>query len=129
MLEVNYLLLQFSSTAGHVSARALWKDYLLDANALVFMLDSNDRSRFQEARDELWHLYGNPAFKDTPICVLCNKQDIPGAASRDECIIALGLTGVALGGKGENMIQVFDCSVSQGTGYQAAFKWIASLLP
>lgn len=35
------------------SARRIWKDYFTTVDAVVFMVDAADRTRFNEAREEL----------------------------------------------------------------------------
>lgn len=41
------------------SARKLWKEYYADVDAVVFMVDSNDRARFAESKMELDVLFWN----------------------------------------------------------------------
>ena len=48
------------------------------------MLDSNDRDRISECKDELWRLLGEEELVDATILVLANKQDLPSAMSVEE---------------------------------------------
>lgn len=36
---------------GHAAVRKLWADYMTDVDAVVFVVDSNDAARHDEARD------------------------------------------------------------------------------
>lgn len=36
---------------GHAAVRKLWTDYMTDVDAVVFVVDSNDAARHDEARD------------------------------------------------------------------------------
>ena len=38
---------------GHETARQVWKDYFPAVDAIVFIIDTCDRDRFEEAKKEL----------------------------------------------------------------------------
>eukprot|EP00428_Durinskia_dybowskii_P016961 CAMPEP_0170226300 /NCGR_PEP_ID=MMETSP0116_2-20130129/12861_1 /TAXON_ID=400756 /ORGANISM="Durinskia baltica, Strain CSIRO CS-38" /LENGTH=236 /DNA_ID=CAMNT_0010477025 /DNA_START=1 /DNA_END=706 /DNA_ORIENTATION=+ len=117
---------------GHETARRIWKDYYASVNGVVFILDAADRTRFNEAREELHRLLDEPALAGVPVAVLGNKIDIPIAASEDELRSALNLphhrtTGRdTVGVKGAiPAVEVFMCSVVRRMGYAEAFKWLS----
>ena len=59
---------------------------------IFFIMDSNDRDRFPEARDDLTLcILEQGDFREIPLIVLANKQDLPGAASCEDIAKALGL--------------------------------------
>ena len=60
-------------------------------NGIIFIVDAADRTRFQEAKDELQGLLESQELAEVPFVVLGNKIDIPTAASEDELRNALGL--------------------------------------
>jgi len=47
---------------------------------LIFVIDSNDRSRIDEARQELHRIILDREMKEALLLVFANKQDIPGGA-------------------------------------------------
>eukprot|EP00961_Rhodomonas_salina_P284813 3849041-Rhodomonas_salina.1 len=49
--------------------------------AVIFVIDSMERSRFPEARIYLHAWLGHETALDTPILIMANKQDLPGAAT------------------------------------------------
>lgn len=57
--------------------REMWKDYFLEANAILFLVDSADTSRLEEAKEELWGILESADLKDIPILILANKIDMP----------------------------------------------------
>ena len=42
------------------------------------MVDSADRERIQEAREELHRLISSQELRGAPVVVVANKQDLPG---------------------------------------------------
>lgn len=51
---------------------------------LIFVIDSNDRDRIDEARTELTRIIQDREMKDALLLVFANKQDLQGGASRQE---------------------------------------------
>lgn len=120
---------------GHETARILWRNYTKTVSGIVFLVDAADRTRFQEAKEEVSHLLDQlegDGLDDVPIAVLGNKIDIPTAASEDELRATLGLLrhfslgkSSKKGTEGVREIEVFMCSVVKGMGYDDAFKWLS----
>jgi len=54
---------------------------------LIFVIDSNDRSRIDEARTELTRIIQDREMKDALLLVFANKQDLQGGAYRRQCAI------------------------------------------
>lgn len=61
---------------------------------LIFVLDSNDRERVEECKDELWRFLGEDELKDSILLVLANKQDLPNAMSISEVTEKLALDSI-----------------------------------
>ncbi|KAJ1112387.1 hypothetical protein NDU88_000652 [Pleurodeles waltl] len=79
---------------GQDKIRALWKHYFINTDGLLFVVDSADPARFEEARAELVAILENVEMQDVPFVVLANKQDLPGASSPSELVEKLGLRKV-----------------------------------
>ena len=120
---------------GHKTARRIWKEYFPAVDAIVFMIDANDRPRFEESKDELAGLLADEDIADAPVLILGNKIDISGAASEDELRQVFGIQGLTCG-KGtvprkdlqRRPIEVFMCSVKKREGYGEGFRWLAQYL-
>merc|ERR1712232_1459289 len=52
---------------GHETARRIWKDYLHGIDAIFFIVDAADRTRFAEAKEELQRLLEDPTLNHVPI--------------------------------------------------------------
>merc|ERR1719384_2769288 len=109
---------------GHETARRIWKDYFAAVNGIVFLVDAVDRTRFQEAREELGRLLEEPSLAEVPILVLGNKIDIPVAASEDELRHKVQLFNhmtcgkeVKKGALAGRPVELFMCSVVKRMGY------------
>ena len=58
--------------------------YETGTQGLIFVIDSNDRARIDEARQELHRIILDREMKEALLLVFANKQDIPGAMSPQE---------------------------------------------
>ena len=74
--------LSFWDVSGQLKMRGTWDRYYNESSIVIFVIDSVDRSRFEEAKfayhSIIYHNQWNP---DTPIIIFANKQDIPNAFS------------------------------------------------
>jgi small GTP-binding protein len=62
---------------GQEKIRRLWQHYYQGTNGLIFVVDSNDQERIEEAREELHGILSAHDMSNVPIVVLANKQDLP----------------------------------------------------
>jgi len=120
---------------GHETAQRIWSHYYAAADGIVFIIDSADRTRFEEAGEALTRLLEDPALAHVPIAVLGNKIDIPSAASEDELRASVGLhyhmtsgRGTAKGTEGARPLEVFMVSIKRQMGYAEAFQWLSRFL-
>ena len=47
-------------------------------SGLVYVVDSADRERMGEAREELFGILESDEMRGVPVVVVANKQDLPG---------------------------------------------------
>ena len=57
---------------------------LSGTQGLIFVIDSNDRARIDEARQELHRIILDREMKEALLLVFANKQDIPGSMTPSE---------------------------------------------
>jgi ADP-ribosylation factor protein 6 len=77
---------------GQDKIRPLWRHYFSGTQGLIFVIDSNDRARIDEARQELHRIILDREMKEALLLVFANKQDIPGAMTPTEVTEKLRLT-------------------------------------
>lgn len=80
-VTVNKKRLKIWDVGGNDKQRPLWKSYLRRCDGIIFVVDSSDEIRMEEAKHELLAIEKSPGMTHVPIVILANKQDIPGALS------------------------------------------------
>ncbi|XP_015903750.1 small COPII coat GTPase SAR1 [Parasteatoda tepidariorum] len=120
---------------GHSQARRVWKDYFPAVDAIVFLIDAEDRERFPESLVELNSLLTDEQLSNCPVLILGNKIDKPGAASEDEMRAYFNLYGQTTGKskipRSEipgRPLELFMCSVLKKQGYGEGFRWLAEYI-
>merc|ERR1711972_170784 len=58
---------------------------------VIFVVDSNDRDRMEEAREELMRMMNEDEMRYAALLVLANKQDLPNSMTAAEVAEKLGL--------------------------------------
>ncbi|XP_066329199.1 ADP-ribosylation factor 1-like isoform X2 [Miscanthus floridulus] len=61
---------------GQEKLRSLWKMYLSNSDALIYVVDSLDRERIRDARQEFQTIIKDPLMANSIILVFANKQDL-----------------------------------------------------
>merc|ERR1712146_347977 len=75
--------------------RKLWRHYYQNTQGLIFVIDSSDRDRIQDAAAELSKMLCDEEMKDAVLLVFANKQDLPDAMSAQEVTNKLGLESIS----------------------------------
>ncbi|KAG1871639.1 ADP-ribosylation factor 6, partial [Suillus subluteus] len=76
---------------GQDKIRLLWRHYYTGTQGLVFVIDSQDQERIDEAKQEFHCILSDREMKECLLLVFSNKQDLPGAMSPAEVTEKLGL--------------------------------------
>lgn len=97
METVEYQNIMFTvwDVGGQDKIRPLWRHYYQNTQGVIFVLDSNDRDRIDEARSELMKILNEDELRDAALLILANKQDLPNAMSVAEIIEKLGLSNLS----------------------------------
>merc|ERR1712060_934575 len=92
-MGVEYKNLNFTvwDVGGQEKIRKLWRHYYQGTNGLIFVLDSNDRDRIEEAREELTKILVEEEMRDVVVLVFANKQDLPNSMTAADITEKLGL--------------------------------------
>merc|ERR1712166_58852 len=90
---VEYKNISFTvwDVGGQDKIRPLWSHYYQNTQGLIFVVDSNDRDRADDAREELSKMLNEDEMRDAALLVFANKQDLPNAMPAAEVTEKLGL--------------------------------------
>jgi len=119
---------------GHPAGREIWKDYLIDVDAIVFLVDAVDKERFPDVKKTLDKVLSMDNIKNVPFLILGNKIDQRGAASEEELREALALydttskTHSLQLGEHVRPLELFMCSIVHKQGYAEGFRWLSSYI-
>ncbi len=119
---VEYRNISFTvwDVGGQDKIRPLWRHYYQNTQGLIFVVDSNDRARFDDAREELHRMLNEDELRDATILVFANKQDLPEAATAAEITDKLGLSSI----RGKNWYIQSTCATT-GDGLYEGLDWLS----
>ncbi|XP_015795942.1 ADP-ribosylation factor 6 [Tetranychus urticae] len=118
---VTYKKVKFSvwDVGGQEKIRPLWRHYYIGAQALIFVVDSSDRDRIEEARQELYRIVNDREMRDVIILIFANKQDLPEAMKPQEIQDRLGLTALT-----KRSWHVQSSCATSGDGLYEGLTWL-----
>merc|ERR1712233_188458 len=122
---VEYKNIQFTvwDVGGQDKIRPLWRHYFQNTQGIIFVVDSNDRDRVVEAREELQRMLNEDELRDALLLVFANKQDLPNAMNAAEITDKLGLHSLR---QRQWFIQA-TCATS-GDGLYEGLEWLSTNL-
>lgn len=74
----------FWDVGGQEKLRPLWKPYTRCADGIIFVVDSVDAERMEEAKTELHKITKTTENQGVPVLVVANKQDLRHSLGLDE---------------------------------------------
>ncbi|CAM4706682.1 ADP-ribosylation factor-like protein 4D [Caretta caretta] len=115
---------QVWDVGGQEKLRPLWKSYTRRTDGLVFVVDSAEGERMEEARVELHRITRTSENQGVPVLLLANKQDLPGAlaASEVEKLLALHELSAA------TLSYTQGCSAVDGLGLQQGLEKLYEMI-
>merc|ERR1712039_17410 len=108
---------------GQDKIRKLWRHYYTGTQGLIFVVDSNDRDRIEESREELMKMLDEDEMRDAVLLVYANKQDLPNSMAAAEVTEKLGLHNMR---KRQWFIQ--STCATTGDGLYEGLDWLSNTL-
>ncbi|XP_004542692.2 ADP-ribosylation factor-like protein 14 [Maylandia zebra] len=109
---------------GQGNMRDHWPNFYQNAGAIVFVVDSADQERLNEAQRELERTLRNDELRGRPLILLANKQDVGGALNVTEMKDRFNMRKICQ----ERDCFVQPCSASTGFGVEEAFKRVVQVV-
>lgn len=122
---VEYKNISFTvwDVGGQDKIRPLWRHYFQNTQGLIFVVDSNDRERISEAKDEMSRMLSEDELRDAVLLIFANKQDLPNAMNAAEVTDKLGLHQL----RQRNWYIQATCATS-GDGLYEGLDWLSTQL-
>ncbi|KAG6583183.1 ADP-ribosylation factor [Phytophthora cinnamomi] len=105
---------------GQEKIRSLWKHYLCNNDAVIFVVDAADLERVDEAKQALHLIFEAEELANTKLLVYANKQDQPNVLSAEELRERLELSEAT-----KNPTHVQPCVATSGDGIYEGLDWLS----
>ncbi|KAJ8961633.1 hypothetical protein NQ314_005885 [Rhamnusium bicolor] len=106
---------------GQNKLRRLWRHYFQNTHGIIFVIDSSDRDRIQEASTELRNMLFDTELQDAVLLVFANKQDLPVAMTPSEVADTLFLHEIK-----DRKWHIQGVCAIKGTGLFDGFDWLCN---
>ena len=129
---VEYKNISFTvwDVGGQDKIRPLWRHYYQNTQGVIFVVDSNDRDRIDDAsgyehsaKIELKRMLEEDELRDAILLVFANKQDLPNAMKVQEVTERLGLNKLR-----NRQWFIQGTSAPTGDGLYEGLDWLSSTL-
>lgn len=108
---------------GQDKIRPLWRHYFTGTQGLIFVIDSADVDRIDEAREELYRIVNDREMRGAYVLVMANKQDLYNALKPDEIIKRMNLQHIR-----DNQWLVQPAIATSGEGLYEGLTWLTDRL-
>mmetsp|Transcript_7904 Transcript_7904/g.14017 ORF Transcript_7904/g.14017 Transcript_7904/m.14017 type:complete len:191 (-) Transcript_7904:404-976(-) len=123
--------LDLFDVGGSMLVRETWRLYARGADAIIFVVDSTDQARMEEAAEALKKLFfqdeafkkADPVLANMPVLIMANKQDLPGALPAAKIQKLFDTDSIPC-----KALQVIPTDARSGSNIQAAMMWLVNEL-
>ncbi|KAL5530739.1 ARL2 [Sanghuangporus sanghuang] len=104
---------------GQRTLRPYWRNYFEQTDAVVWVVDSSDRMRMSDCKEELYKLLTEDRLAGASLLIFANKQDISGAMTSTEIRDMLGLPSIR-----SHSWRIWSCSAMTGENLVEGLDWV-----
>ena len=122
-LSYNNVKFQAWDLGGQESIRSVWDIYYMNADAVIYVVDSHDDEYLEESKAQFHKLIAHPALKNATILIFANKQDLTGAKDTNTLIQEYEFYKIK-----EHIWHIQSCSALNGDGLLTGIKWLSEQL-
>ncbi|KAM4622444.1 putative ADP-ribosylation factor-like protein 5C [Discoglossus pictus] len=106
---------------GQETLRATWNSYYSNTEFVILVIDSTDRERLPETKDELYKMLAHEDLRDAAVLIFANKQDVKDSMSASEISSSLALSAIR-----DRAWHIQGCCALTGEGLPAGLDWLKS---
>lgn len=103
---------------GRSNLRPLWRHYYKSTEGIVFVIDTYDRERLEEASEQLQRLLAEDDLLGIPLLIFANKADLPSKVTLTELSKILKLDSI------RRKYHVCSSVATTGVGLLEGMKWL-----
>ncbi|CCH57845.1 hypothetical protein TBLA_0A00450 [Henningerozyma blattae CBS 6284] len=118
-------ILKFWDVGGQESLRSMWSEYYKQCHAIIFLVDSTDRTRIDECSDVLKTIVMDEYIEGIPILMLANKQDREDTMELQDIKQIFNKIAEHLSARDSRVLPV---SALTGEGVKDASEWLVTRL-
>lgn len=115
---------------GGPNIRGIWQQYFVDAHGVIFVVDSSDYHRLDEARDVLNDMLSHEKIRGKPILLLANKQDRHEALDELDIVEKLELEALVNSRRCPTLVET--CAATDKSrldpGIQKGYHWLINFI-
>lgn len=115
---------QVWDVGGQEKLRPLWKSYTRRTDGMVFVVDSSEAERMEEAKVELHKITRTSENQGVPVLILANKQDVPNALSVAEVEKLLAMHELST----STLNYIQGCSAVDGIGLHQGLEKLYEMI-
>lgn len=104
---------------GQKSLRSYWRNYFETTDGLIWVVDSADKRRMDDCKQELQFLLQEERLLGATLLVFANKQDLPGALSAESIKEVLELDSIKT-----HHWKIIWCSAVTGENLLQGMDWL-----
>ncbi|KAL1839745.1 hypothetical protein VTJ49DRAFT_1211 [Mycothermus thermophilus] len=104
---------------GQKTLRSYWRNYFEKTDALIWVVDSTDRLRVADCREELHGLLLEERLSGASLLVFANKQDVKGCMTTEELSKELRLDEIRT-----HRWTILRCSAMTGENLKEGLAWV-----
>jgi small GTP-binding protein len=124
-IKINQVKFLAWDLGGQEKIWKMYREYYLPGTqGVIFLIDSHDSERIQEAREQLERLFSEESLKDAVFLILANKQDLPNALTASDLVDRMEMYNI----DEERNWTIQACSVHSGEGVEEGLNWLKEQL-
>ncbi|KAM0482325.1 hypothetical protein ACHAPX_002841 [Trichoderma viride] len=118
-IEYQGYKLNIWDVGGQKTLRSYWRNYFEKTDALIWVVDTTDRLRIDDCREELHGLLEEERLAGACLLIFANKTDVDGCMTQEEIVTLLRLPDIRT-----HQWHVLQCSAMTGKNLEEGLSWV-----